>query len=652
MFLADVTVENFRAFKTASFAIPELGRLLVFGANNSGKSALASALDVIGGLPVPGMRHFGSSEMLVRAEFVLSDQERNACLREQVPDTVYDSGVFSRVQFFFREEEGQSFLQEIRFWNPLESRYATIARMVSLAKGNFLLEAIPTNIPIHSWDARGDLQGRIEGGIDAQSLLQGHIDQLKPLVEMFKNWRMGYFHFSANRHSESRAIRMEEAGRLDSNGTNLGPVLLGLQHNRPEVWQRLSTLIQELVPGVGLLILPAAGSMVDIAFADMNTGYRSNLEELGSGVEQLLMTLVLGLTHDSSSIVVLEEPETGLHPAAQRALFSLLTTWGRDRVFVITTHSTVLIDSSSTATSEALLVRKGEDGRSAVHRIERDWIQIAHELGSRLSDILIANRLLVVEGVSDVGVLETWFPVLFRDPGVAVIDANGGDAARNASAFEKWIQKADSLEPRRIVFLRDKDELTEEELERFGSSDPVAVLEVRELENYLMVPSALTNYFTSVKSLEIDDGVVEKALRAAADSLRQSIVLRTVCRELVPIRLVDNRNRGALVKSQAGLEELITHVKGVIPLRRSVAAKIKSRWASANRALNDRWEDDWQKLAPGADVLDLVFMQFLGRHYRKIDDGLALSRLIEPPESLKILLSSVIDDTFSSVLES
>src|SRR6266536_569362 len=46
----EVAVENFRPFQAASIRLPASGLVLVAGANNSGKSALLSALDVVAGI--------------------------------------------------------------------------------------------------------------------------------------------------------------------------------------------------------------------------------------------------------------------------------------------------------------------------------------------------------------------------------------------------------------------------------------------------------------------------------------------------------------------------------------------------------------------------------------------------------------------------
>ena len=56
-----------------------------------------------------------------------------------------------------------------------------------------------------------------------------------------------------------------------------------------------------------------------------------NLKDLGTGVEQLLMTLVVGLMEAPPFTLIVEEPETNLHPAGQRALLGHFQRWAEDR---------------------------------------------------------------------------------------------------------------------------------------------------------------------------------------------------------------------------------------------------------------------------------------------------------------------------------
>jgi predicted ATP-dependent endonuclease of OLD family len=89
LYLRSLELSEFRAFQTATLEIPAVGVVAVAGANNTGKSALLSALDVVrGNYGVAGLltQHAAAtSPARIRARFDLTAEERERLL-ERVED--------------------------------------------------------------------------------------------------------------------------------------------------------------------------------------------------------------------------------------------------------------------------------------------------------------------------------------------------------------------------------------------------------------------------------------------------------------------------------------------------------------------------------------------------------------------------------------
>lgn len=166
---------------------------------------------------------------------------------------------------------------------------------------------------------------------------------------------------------------------------------------------------------------------------------------LGAGARRALALGVLELYGDSELwsadqpvLLALEEPEAGLHPAAQRqvarSLRRLSTKSGLQAIIV--THSPTMI--AAMPKSAIRLVRADYDptvGVTSRVYAPNDFAEIAVLLGARPSDILLADHIVIVEGRSDVAVFGKWA----RKLGIAI------DSSRTILISADGLNKAEAV---------------------------------------------------------------------------------------------------------------------------------------------------------------------------------------------------------------
>ncbi len=186
----------------------------------------------------------------------------------------------------------------------------------------------------------------------------------------------------------------------------------------------------------------ALGWLADAVALRLTTGSHDErmvpVEEVGSGLQSLLVIgLLKGVASSERRVrLLLEEPETFLHPSAQRELARSLLD-NENLWFIASTHSAAMIDEATV--SDVVIVR---DHRlfAAPSAIGVDDRQSAYMSG-RGAEALFSRSVLLVEGAGDVAAFEEIRRRLARHPSLrpacsqmAVIAVGG------KTAFTPWVK--------------------------------------------------------------------------------------------------------------------------------------------------------------------------------------------------------------------
>jgi predicted ATPase len=145
------------------------------------------------------------------------------------------------------------------------------------------------------------------------------------------------------------------------------------------------------------LSIRALGSSARYELMIEKDGQVSNLKDVGVGVSQVIPVIVAALFAKSGHIVVVEEPESHLHPLAQRKLAELFAQVSKLRKvqFIVETHSEHLFRRMQT-----LIARKEVSvADSAMYFVERDG----------------KNALLLPLEIDDLGRVRNWPKDFFGD---------------------------------------------------------------------------------------------------------------------------------------------------------------------------------------------------------------------------------------------
>lgn len=244
---------------------------------------------------------------------------------------------------------------------------------------------------------------------------------------------------------------------------------------------------------------------IERAIGDIVVGLKANESAvgvdpstLGAGARRAATLAALELFSDASMwdpsdwvVLLVEEPEVGLHPAAQRRVarnLAALPTYGVQTVVV--THSAAVVAANSLDRVRVARVRMGNDASSdtPTHDILRatGTAELAELLGSTPSDALLPDLFVVVEGDSDAAVFEAWAHRLgfsFANTGMRLMPAHG------SGGMEVVVRTLSGAYPggRIVAILDNGSDTMKQKLvieRRFGERVRLHLLSRTEIEGY------------------------------------------------------------------------------------------------------------------------------------------------------------------------
>jgi len=192
---------------------------------------------------------------------------------------------------------------------------------------------------------------------------------------------------------------------LESNATYQRAIEKLQQIQEPilkQIQQEALITIKEFIPEVSNISIERNNSFresIRRTNIQINDGTITSLEEKGDGIKSLvaisLMRYAVSNSINKNLIILIEEPESHLHPRAIHSLRQVLLDLSRKYQLIVSSHSQLLVDKLNVRNN--IIVQKGSANHSTNIR------QIRDTLGVEVADNLVsANFAILLEGLSDI----------------------------------------------------------------------------------------------------------------------------------------------------------------------------------------------------------------------------------------------------------
>lgn len=187
-------------------------------------------------------------------------------------------------------------------------------------------------------------------------------------IRFFRKWELGTDAAPRKpcRTDDPKEFLLEDA-------SNLGMVLNDLQ-NRPDVRDYLRGKLKRFHERADNVTLNVLGNTIEIRLHEQGIEKPIPASRLSDGTLRYLCLLAILCHPEPPPLVVIEEPELGLHPDALGALADFLIEASQRMQIIVTTHSDLLV-SRFTELPEAVVICERDDDGTRLERLERDRLK-------------------------------------------------------------------------------------------------------------------------------------------------------------------------------------------------------------------------------------------------------------------------------------
>lgn len=197
-----------------------------------------------------------------------------------------------------------------------------------------------------------------------------------PVVDLLRGCRVYHFHDTSADAPVKRFVPTSDNLMLRNDAGNLAAILLALQESDDRAYRRIVGTVRQVAPFFRDFVLqPEKGDHLRLRWRQSDSGVVFSANRMSDGTLRFVCLATLLLHPRLPSLVVLDEPELGLHPFAIVQLAGLLRQAAARSQVLVATQSVTLMNQFG---PDELIVVEREDGASTFRRRDpeqfRDWL--------------------------------------------------------------------------------------------------------------------------------------------------------------------------------------------------------------------------------------------------------------------------------------
>lgn len=382
--IEQITLTNFLSFGPAAHTIALRPLNVLIGPNGSGKSNLVEAFSLLRAVPrdlAQPIRQGGGVDAWLWQDG--EGQRADAASLEIILSPGAVAKEFIRYRTGFGSEAGAFTLLDERIETASKERspsllfgYEDGQPMLNERRKKTLRRLDPADID----RSQSILSQRRDPESFPEVSAMG--DRLREIL-IYRSWSFG-----PKAPMRGSCSVDEQSNLLLEDLSNLPARLMALKRT-PQTKRRLLELLSEVAPGFHDIEVIVEGGRLQLYLTE--GGRNVPAHRLSDGTLRYLSLLAILLDPGPAKLVIIEEPELGLHPDVLPALRDLLIEASTRFQLIVTTHSTQLVDAM-TEHPEAVIVSEKTEATTSMSRLDPEDIKRWREFGS-LGTLWMSGRL-------------------------------------------------------------------------------------------------------------------------------------------------------------------------------------------------------------------------------------------------------------------
>lgn len=504
MYISNFQILNYKSFRDSGRLEFQPGINIIVGANNSGKTALLEGLELefednpyrnIRLRDIPNSNSV--DESTVNITFMLKKSEISRLIDEREIDIEDENALSLFQQWFDRPKNVEvivsnykhiscvtisDFPEDINLYEPVDYELGLIK-----SKTVFVLKQAEKR------------KFKLEEKFIKYQILKYFSEVI------FDECKSQIYRFNAERfHLDS--CRAGDSLILNPSADNLAEVISQLQlPGKRKIYKKFNKYLNIMFPEIKeVSARPQSQKFLEVlvwspeAYEQDDINLALKLADCGTGVSQVLAILYVVVTAQIPLTIVIDEPQSFLHPNLIRKLINIFKEFPQHQYF-IATHSPTVISEANPATILQLSYSDGETKTKIINSKETIQLpSLLKELGVSLSDIFGADAILWVEGPTEemcfALILDKFAPHIIRGMQIMAVKNTGDLEGKRAHIIFDIYDKlsgGNCLFPPAIGFILDDENRSEKDKQDISRRGKVEFLERCTYENYLLHPQAI-----------------------------------------------------------------------------------------------------------------------------------------------------------------